>query len=140
MRVVRRPLFPGEFDHELVWLAVSVTVFGGGALWLALGLPWPRCPFLEMSGYPCLTCGATRCTIAFAHGNFLHALGWNPLATVGLCALLVFDLYAASVLIARMPRFRTSGWRPGETKAVRIAVVVLIAANWVYLLANRGRF
>lgn len=140
MRVVRRPLFPGEFDHELVWLAVSVVAFGGGALWLSLGLPWPQCPFLAITGYPCLTCGATRCAIALAHGNFFHALSWNPLAAAALGALALFDLYAAIVLLARLPRFRTSNWTPAERNGVRFAVVVLLLVNWLYLLANRGRF
>ena len=140
MRVARRRLFPGELDHELIWLAVSLAVFLGGAGWLWLGLPFPRCPFLAMTGYPCLTCGATRCAIGFAHGDFAHALNWNPLAALGLCAVLLFDIYAAIVLVARTPRFRIIDWTRAEKRYVRIAVVLLIGANWVYLLFHRSQF
>ena len=140
MRVVRRPLFPGEFDHELIWLVVSLAVFLGGAAWLWVGLPFPRCPFLVMTGYPCLTCGATRCAIALAHGNFPHALTWNPLATVGLCAVLLFDLYAAIVLLARLPRVRVVDFSRREKNALRFVIIALIAANWVYLLFHRSQF
>ena len=140
MRVVRRRLFPGEFDHELIWLVVSLAVFVGGVIWLWLGLPFPRCPFLAMTGYPCLTCGATRCAIAFAHGDFPRALTWNPLATIGLCVLLLFDLYAAVVLLGRLPRLRVVEWTRGEKNALRFTVIALIAANWIYLLAHRAQF
>lgn len=140
MRLVWRRIPPGNFNHELVWLAVSVVVAVGGALWLTLGLPMPRCPFLAVTGYPCLTCGATRCAIAFGHGHFCVAWLWNPLALVALFGVALFDVYAAVVLVARAPRLRLIDWTRAEKNAVRIAVVALILANWVYLLAHRGQF
>ena len=140
MRVVRRPLFPGEFDHEMVWLAVSLAALAGGAIWLRLGFPWPQCPFLAMTGYPCLTCGATRCSIAFLHGDFAHALTWNPLALVALCGVALFDVYAAIVLVTRGPRLRVVDWTGAEKRAVRIAVIAVIAVNWVFLLSHRSQF
>ena len=140
MRLVSRPLAPGEFDHELVWLVVSVTAIAAGAGWLWLGLGSPRCPFLAMTGYPCMTCGATRCAIAFGHGHFAQAWHWNPLALVGFCGVVVFDLYAAFVLVAGFPRLRLSDWTRGEKNGVRIAAVALIAVNWIYLLAHRSQY
>jgi hypothetical protein len=140
MRLVSRPLAPGEFDHELVWLTVSIAVIVAGGGWLWLGLDWPRCPLLTMTGYPCLTCGATRCAIAFSHGHFSQAWLWNPLALVGICGLVLFDLYAAIVLVARLPRLRLTNWTRTEKNAARIAVIALILANWTYLLAHRMQF
>src|SRR3954470_23311016 len=123
MRFVRRRLSPGEFDHELVWVVISVAGFAAGAIWLRLGFPGMRCPFLAMTGYPCLTCGATRCSIAFAHGHFATALGWNPLATIGLCGLVLFDVYAVLVLVARIPRLRVVEWTRREKTVARIMAV-----------------
>jgi hypothetical protein len=140
MRLLWRRLSANEPDHELIWLAVSVVVLAGGATWLALSLPWPQCPFLAITGLPCVTCGATRSTIAFLHGDFLSALRWNPLAFVALSGLIAFDLYAAIVLVGRMPRLRTVGWSVGEKNAVRIAAISLLALNWIYLLAHRACF
>lgn len=137
MRLVWRRTSPAEFNHELVWLAVSVAALAAGLVWLGLGLPGPRCPFLAVTGYPCLTCGATRSTIALLHGNFSVAWSWNPLAFVALCGVGVFDLYAAVVLLGRTPRIRVISWTRAEKNIVRIAVVVLIAINWIYLLAHR---
>src|SRR3954465_14122762 len=110
MRLVWRRIGPDEFNHELVWLVVSIAAAVGGITWLSLGLPTMRCPFLAMTGYPCLTCGATRCSIAFAHANFGAALAWNPLATIVLCGLALFNVYALIVLLARLPRLRIVAW------------------------------
>ena len=140
MRLISRRLSPGEFDHELVWLAVSTVAVAAGMGWLWLGLGWPPCPLLAMTGYPCLTCGATRCAIAFGHGHFFQAWLWNPLALAGLCGVVLFDLYAAVVLVARLPRLRLTNWTRAEKKGVRIAVILLIAVNWAYLLAHRTQF
>src|SRR5437016_10367121 len=140
MRFVWRRIPPNDFNHELVWLAVSVAAAIGGAVWLTLGLPTLRCPFLAVTGYPCLPCGATRCAIALGHGNFLAAWLWNPLALVTLCFVVVFDVYAAIVLIARAPRLRLIDWTRTEKNTVRIAVVAVILVNWIYLLAHHTRY
>ena len=140
MRLVRRRLSPGEFDHELVWLVVSVTAFALGAVWLRLGLRTMRCPFLTMSGYPCLTCGATRCAIAFAHADFGAALAWNPLATIALSSLVAFDVYALVVLAGRLPRVRVVDWKRREKIFARVLAVSLLLLNWAYLLSHHTRY
>ena len=140
MRLVLRPLAPKELDHELVWLAVSLAAVVLGGAWLWLGLAWPRCPLLTLTGYPCLTCGATRCAIAFGHGHLFQAWHWNPLAFVALCGVALFDVYAAMVLAVRLPRLRLVEWTGSEKNTLRVAVVVLITLNWAYLLAHRAQF
>jgi hypothetical protein len=127
-------------DHELIWLAVSVAVLAGSVAWLALSLPWPRCPFFAVTGLPCVTCGATRSAIAFLHGDFLTALRWNPLAFVAFVGLIAFDLYATIVLVGRTARLRMVDWTLAEKKVMRIAAISLLALNWIYLLAHHDRF
>jgi hypothetical protein len=140
MRFVWRRIPPGGFNHELVWFAVSVGTVVAGAVWLTLGLPWPRCPFLAVTGFPCMTCGATRCTVALMHGDLLTALRWNPLAFLALCGVAAFDLYAIMVLVGRGPRLRIVDWTTAEKNVARIAVVAIVALNWIYLLMHRARF
>jgi hypothetical protein len=140
MRLLWRRRTARETDHELIWLAVSVAAIAGGAGWLALSLPWPRCPFFAVTGLPCLTCGATRSAIAFLHGSFFSALRWNPLAFAAFCGVIAFDLYAAIVLVGRLPRLRIVDWTVAEKNAVRIAAICLLALNWIYLLAHHDRF
>ena len=140
MQVRRRYLTPTELDHELIWLSVSVASLGSAAVWFALGLPWPHCVFHDLTGQPCLTCGATRATIQFFHGHFLAALHWNPLVFAALCALPIFNLYAFVVLIRRAPRLRITHLSAFERKLARSVVIGLLAGNWIYLLAYGRMF
>ena len=140
MRLLWRGRSANEPDHELIWLAVSASSIAGGAVWLAFALPWPRCAFLAVTGLPCVTCGATRCAIAFLRGDFLSALRWNPLAFVAFCALIAFDLYAAIVVVGRTPRLRIVDWTIAQKNAGRIVVISLLALNWIYLLTRHDRF
>jgi hypothetical protein len=73
-------------------------------------------------------------------GNFLSAVSWNPIAFVVLCGLIVFDFYAAIVLIRRARRLRVVDWTSAEKRVVRIAVIGVLALNWIYLLAHHGRY
>jgi hypothetical protein len=134
MQLTRRPLAPGETDHEFIWLLVCTGAFLFGASWIALKLPWPICLFHALTGHPCATCGATRAAIALFHGRFLAAWKWNPLAFVSYCALVLFNLYALTVLVTRGKRWRIVCVTPAEKKFLRGCLVALVLANWTYLL------
>jgi len=140
MQLVRRHLASPELDHELIWLTVSLGSLAFAAIWLALGLPWPRCAFHDFTGLPCVTCGMTRSAIQFFHGNFLAALRWNPLVFVALCGLSIFDAYAFVVLIAGAPRLRIAGFSSAEKTFVRALIITLLAANWAFLLLHWRNF
>ena len=134
MQIVRRPLAPGEMNHELIWLSVSSGGLAVAATWLALNLPWPICLFHALTGRPCLTCGATRSAIAFFHAHFLAAFEWNPLAFLVYCALTLFNVYAFAVVVTRVPRLRIIRLTPSERKFVRGSAIALLTLNWAYLL------
>ena len=136
VQVRSRPLQLGEVDHELIWLAVSTGTIALAGVWLWIGLPWPHCVFHDLTGHPCLTCGMTRSAIRFFHGDFIAALRWNPLIFVALCAMIVFDVYAVAVMAVRGPRFRMVQFTANEKNFVRVVVVVLLLANWIYLLSR----
>lgn len=136
MRLVARPIAPGETDSELVWLSVSI----GGALlawtWLALGLAWPICFFHAITGHACPTCGATRAAIAFLHGNVGEASRWNPLASAVYGGILLFDGYAIGALLGRTRRLRLTAIGSNAGRFFRLAAVLLVLANWIYLWRN----
>ena len=134
MQIVRRPLAPGETNHELIWLSVSSGGLALAATWLALKLPWPICLFHALTGHPCLTCGATRSAVAFFHVHFLTAFQWNPLVFLFYCALSIFNVYAIAVLCMRAPRIRVAQLSAGERKFIRGSLIAVFALNWVYLL------
>lgn len=136
MQVCLRRARPGELDPELLWLLVSITAAVASAAWLRVGLPWPHCLFLAWTGHPCVTCGATRSAMQFVHGHFLESLRWNPLAFVLLCAISLFDAYAAVVIVARTPRIRLEEFSAGQKNWMRILILLLLALNWIYLLTR----
>jgi len=136
MRIIRRSLAPTELDHELIWLSVSVASLGLAAGWLTLGWPWPRCLFHDLTGLPCITCGATRSAIQLFHGHFIAAWRWNPAVFVALCALSIFSAYAFVALVWRAPRVRIEFQTTAERKYARILVIAALALNWVYLLSH----
>ena len=140
MRIMARRLVPGEIDHELIWLSATMASVGGAVGWFALGLPWPRCAFHELTGLPCVTCGMTRCAIQFFHGHFPAAWKWNPLVFAFLCGVTAFDLYAFVTLAMRVPRLRIAHFNQCEKIFIRASVVALLALNWIYLLLHWRKF
>jgi hypothetical protein len=139
MRISLRHRAPGELDHELIWLAVSVSSLAIAGIWFALGLPWPRCIFHDLTGWPCPSCGMTRAATEFMRGHLPAAFRWNPLVFSSLCALTIFNLYASLVLVAGRRRVRIALVTRGERNLMRAVIVGLLALNWLYLLvANPG--
>lgn len=136
MKLELRPQVRGEFNLEAVVLACSAAGAAGMGAWLLLGLPWPQCTFHALFRIPCLTCGSTRATLALVHGNIGGAWHFNPLATIALCGIAAFDLYAIVVLAIGARRFRVS---LGTSRQRRIAgglVVSVALLNWIYLLTH----
>jgi Protein of unknown function (DUF2752) len=121
----------GETDHEALWLGVSVAAGVAGVAWLRLGLPRPVCPLHAATGLPCPGCGTTRAIEALLAGDWSAAVMWNPLACVALAGVVLFDLYAVIVLLARLPRWRPCGPLP---PVVRGGVMAAVALNWFWLM------
>ncbi len=135
MRLICRPLAPGETDHEQLWLALSIGSVLLLAAWLTLHLPWPVCVFHALTGHPCPTCGATRAAIALLHGDVGTAWHWNPLAFVVYCALALGNVYLLIAIATGAPRLRVAQITSTEVKFLRGLAVVLVLANWLYLLS-----
>jgi hypothetical protein len=129
-----RPLAPRETDFE-PWFLFASASFGVGCLaWLSLGLPWPMCWFRHLFGVPCPTCGATRSALALAHGDIGLAFRTNPLMCLLYLGVIIFDLYAVTVLLFRMKRLRLEGIPLQVQRILRVIVVSLTIGNWIYLL------
>ena len=135
-----RELRPGELDHELLWLSVSLGSLALAIGWFALGLPWPTCAFHDLTGLPCMTCGATRATIEFFHAHLGAALQWNPLVFGFLCALTLYDAYAFTVITLRAPRLRLALTSAIAKNSARAFAIAALALNWIYLLSHHRAF
>jgi len=92
----------------------------------------PSCFFRELTGFPCVTCGGTRAAVALLSGDFAGALHANPLVAAAVIVLVGGGLAAGA--IAALGRgvkepARIPGW-------ARAAVVLLLAANWLWLVVD----
>jgi hypothetical protein len=113
-------------------------LWGGAALVCAAAAPWasafargmPACPFRELLGVPCPTCGSTRALVALARIDLGAAFGWNPLAA---SAVILFVAGGIAALGVALVGGEVSAPRP--TPALRAVLALTIAANWAFLVA-----
>lgn len=129
-----RRLRRGELDHEALWLGVSLAAFAAAWIWVRLGLQSPACVFHELTGWACPGCGATRCVRYALRGAFRAAFLVNPLMFVTLGGIVIFDLYAATVLALKLPRFRPEKVPAQTAMALRVGCAGLLLGNWLWLL------
>jgi hypothetical protein len=132
-----RHLQPGELNHELIWL--SVTLSGAVLGWLVLksGVPLPKCMWHELTGIPCPGCGATRCAKALAAGDMGRALLMNPFAFFCFITCALYSVYSAIVLALRLPRLRMGEIPPWLGWTTRLGAGCALLVNWVWLIWDR---
>ena len=135
LRLLFRPLAPGEFDVDGALFAGSLGFGAAALLWHGTGLPWPRCWFRELAGLPCPFCGATHAGLAWLHGDALAAVRVNPLASIVYAAAGLYDLYYVVMILAGgRRRLRLDGFDQQGEKVLLLAGLFLVAMNWAYLL------
>ena len=129
-----RPLIPGERDEELIWgTIISLSGFFA-ACWIWLGLPTLSCPFHVITGIPCPTCGITRAFSCLLNGDPRTAFLFNPLAVSILLGIAIYLVYAAVVVVVKMPRLRWNPMSRLQKAMIRASVISLVAMNWIYLI------
>lgn len=83
-----------------------------------------KCPFHELSGKPCMSCGMTRAAYAAGHGRLVEAAGYN-LLIIPLVLLWVYMLvHSLLCLILRRP--------PRHIMRFRILIMTLLPAAVLY--------
>lgn len=114
---------------HVVWMFI---IFGILAVFKFL--PPTICVFHELTGYPCLSCGATRAANALFKGNLTSMFFFNPLAVMFFAGLFFFSLFKLLEfifkfkLILRFDRKTALG--------ARLLFAVMVAANWLFLIVS----
>ncbi len=127
-------------NHELIWGSIGLLMFGAGWIWPKIPLTFLAlrpCPFKAFVGLPCLSCGMTRCVVAFSHGQIVEAFLINPLGGVAVAALALFTLYAGMAIIFRTPRLRFKISNQTLKIAIHVSAVAALFINWGYLIVGR---
>jgi len=97
-----------------------------------IGIVVGPCAFLDLTGHPCPTCGATRAITALAHGRLIDAVAANPLAVTVVVLLGLGGL--VGLVTTLRPRWRRRlSLAPGEVRWWWAAATLLVTANWLYL-------
>jgi hypothetical protein len=126
---------PGRPPLGAIFGAIGVLAGAAVAVLHLDRLPVVLCVFKGLTGLPCPTCGSTRALGRLAVFDLAGAVAMNPLAT------LAFGLVAVWALVdlVLLPRRRALSLEvePRLAWRLRIAVLALFLANWVYLLATR---
>lgn len=118
----------GSRHQGLALLALSALSLGVAALLGNLLSGVSLCGVKILSGLPCPFCGGVRATAALGRGSLAEALAWNPAVT-----LLHAGMFASGVFLVSG---RTPAWLvPGRQRLVFRAALVILLANWIYLIA-----
>lgn len=107
----------------------KVVLFGGGIAVLAvLGMfdpskyPFPRCPFLVLTGLQCPGCGTQRALHQLLHFHVGEAFRYNAMMVMAI-PLLLF-LLAAELLKGRYPGLYRASISPALSWTVLAAVLL----------------
>ncbi len=127
---------PPAVQLGLLWGAAAISA--GALALVAPGLlrrvahVLPPCPLNALAGIPCPACGSGRATLALARLDLPGAFAWNPLFTV---AALAFVLGGVAALVLSLTGRGVNEPRtlPGPARA---ALVLAVAANWVWLFVD----
>lgn len=137
LREGRGPLRFKAVPDGLPLGAILAGIFGVAAILVGVlrlyAMPFTVCFFKFATGWPCATCGSTRALARLFHGDLAGAFAMNPLATAGLLALLPWA--AADLALLTRKRALRLELGPGLARAVRVAAVAAVFANWAYLVA-----
>ena len=132
LRLIRRPAYPGELNHELVWPATFVAgaVFAWG--WFLSGLQLPQCVFIRLTGLPCLGCGGTRCARNLVHLDFGQAFLFHPGFFLVVLAATLWTVYSAVFWLRRESLWLCFFVEPGQARRARVTFFLLLAVHWAW--------
>ncbi len=123
-----------ETDFELIYAPLALLLFLFVRFMPAKFFAAFSCPFLEISGLPCLSCGVTRAFILVSHGEIIQGLKMNPLFAALLLGGLVFSVYALTVISLRLPRLRLISLGRYGHWLLGAVIGGSLLLNWGYLL------
>ena len=124
----RLPLSAWAIGIVVIWLS-AVALYT--ALARAVENAPSLCLFRNVTNLPCPTCGTTRATLAFARGDILSGVLYNPFVVtvllIGLTLCAVQWGLRKRIEIALSPGTKRFGWA---------LVTVLFLGNWAYLIVG----
>ncbi len=123
------------FGHPEVFAVIGAMSFLVARFVPVLGIPF-TCPLRGLAGIPCATCGMTHAFVHLAHGEVARAAQASPLGALVAAAAWVFAVLDLARWLAGAPLPAPS---PRATRAAAATGVVLLLANWAWLVVREIR-
>lgn len=132
MRLFLKKKSPDRIEFGIIYGGIALLILVAGRFLPVLS--WaPDCVFRGLTGVPCPTCGATRSVVHLSHGNILPAFAINPLITLLLISASVYFIFSLVSVVFDLPRVNVF-LSETEKQIVRAGVVILLLAQWAYLV------
>jgi hypothetical protein len=119
----------GPLSIHVVWGILLIALVAGWPY-----LPHPACPFHQITGLPCLTCGASRAANAFHDGRLGEMLCDNPLLISFCISLLLFSLLKLFEYILNIKVVLKLSRKAALLGKILIGLAA--AANWLFLIVS----
>lgn len=110
--------------RRTLYVALAVAAVGIIAVYASFDpstTPFPRCIFLQLTGYRCPGCGSQRAIHALLHGNLAAAWRFNAMLVAAIPV--VVAMYAAEFMRRRVPGLHN---RLNGTVAIWSAFALLV--------------
>ncbi len=114
---------------HVVWMALLL----GALAWHHFFSP-PACMFHKLTGFPCLSCGASRAADSLLKGDIIGMFYYNPLLTLFCVTLFFFSFFKLPEYIFRFKLTVSVGKR--TALVARIVLFLMITANWTFLVVT----
>ncbi len=134
MRITFKKRKTGELDYGIIYGGISIIVLFIGGTMPVLSL-MPSCAFRRLTGIPCPSCGATRSVVALARGDVIASFMMNPLTALCFLAGVLIFLYSLATIAFALPKINML-LSSKEEIALKASVIVLILAQWIYLITT----
>ena len=132
MQIVLNKRAPGQIEFGIIYGGIALLALLAGRFLPVLALA-PSCVFKALTGVPCPTCASTRSIVYLSHGDIASAFFMNPLVLAGVLAALVYLFYSLFTFFFVVPRLVVA-FSGEEKDRIRALAVLLILANWLYLV------
>lgn len=135
MRIQFETRHHGEIEFGIIYGGITVLALTALRT-MPIAKYMPACVFKGVTGIPCPTCGATRSALFLSHGDLPASFGMNPLISAVLLGAGFYFLYSTVAYFLKLPRVIVT-LSAYEQRVARIGVIVIVVANWMYLLLTR---
>ena len=135
MRIQFETRHRGDIEFGIIYGGIAVLALIALRI-MPIAKYMPACVFKGVTGIPCPTCGATRSALFLSHGDLPASLGMNPLFSIVLLGAGFYFLYSTVAYLMNLPRIIVT-LSAYEQRVARIGIIVIVMANWTYLLFAR---